>query len=687
MIKIFFVVGFILWLSTTVGNIVANKFNLDNITYKAPLGFALILFTLQLLYYPIQLFNLSSFWIHFLTFTLFSVIFIFSFTTFKLNIKQYLRFDTLWFLLYLGIFLWVLYKSALDITYADGQMYLNYIAQNIDNPNLNNFNLWTGLVGSEFVTVYLFQGYYHFAGSFILFVNSFYTYSGIGGNIDNIVISVWGLGTLYAVISGLLIIDMANYIKTKNDYIKHIAIFFSIFYVNFYYWKTAFAFYGNTWRSLFMAMMIYYFYRLVKENNPNYRYLIAIIFGASLAASSSSLFIGFSILLGIAYYYYSVENSKAFQDTSIIGLPMVMFVLAVVYKDHIKVLPYLLILTIVYYSTFKIKQVEKYITYFNKFISKYHKIIFLVIIPFIAIVYSFIHMFYLEPDYIWSLRHYFNNHANYDMVKNYFFMYSNNVDNIVTSLRWAGLLIVVLIYRNDNGNKYLLRHFLLLAVFFLNPLTTSFISKMFASNVYYRAFESLFNVFTEMLLIVSIFNYFWSRKFIRYLLTGLVLFVVLFSHYDSLFNKSGLSQYGLFIREGETIDPIYKLKPLEIEAIRAFKNIVKENVDNEQITIVSHADGLRTFIPEIYVVFTARQHWSSWDRIDQDFYQVAMNWHGWEVRNENIDYSKSCEYLVKYDIDYVINEVWYNFEFNNAIEQCTYVLFENYEYKVRKVIK
>jgi len=687
-IKIFFIVGLIIWLSTTMGNLLVEKFNLSNITYKAPIGFAAILFVLQIFYYPIQLFNLPSIWIHSVTFIFFAILFIISFKYLLFNIKQYIRRDTLWLIAYLVLFIYVLYKSALDLTFADGQMYLNYIAQNIDNSSLNNFNLWTGLEGSEFVTVYLFQGYYHFAGSLTLLVNSLHTYLGIGSIIDNIVICVWGLGSLYAVISGLLIIDMASYIKTKNIYIKNITIIFSLFYINFYYWKTAFSFYGNTWRSLFMAMMIYYFYRLVKDNNSSYKYIIGMIFGASLAASSSSLFIGFSILLGIAYYYFSERNIKAFQDTSIIGIPMVLFVLAVTYKDHFDVFIILLPITVLYYGLFKLVLFEKYLTIFNQFIIKNHQIIFLIFIPSIAIIYSFVHMFYIEPDYIWSIKHYFNNHANYDMVKNYFFMYSNSVDNLANVIRWLGLIIFVVYYRKDRANKYLIKHFLLLAMFFLNPLTTSFISKMFASNVYYRAFESLFNVFTEMLLLTTLLNYFWSKKIIRLVIICSVLFIVLFSHYDSLVNKNGLSQYGNYIKIGESINPIFKIKPLELEIIRAFKNEIENTeVSEGQITIVSHADGVRTFTPHVYQVFTPRQHWSAWDRIDQDFYQVAMNWHGWEDRNEYIDYSKSCEYLVKYDIDYVINEVWLNYDFNSSIDQCTIILFENYDYKLRKVIK
>ena len=194
MIKILLIVGFVIWVSTTIGIIIKDRFNLKEMRFTAPIGFAVLLSILQLFYYPIQLFNLNSFYVHFISFSVFAIVSIISFFYFERVIKQYLNWGFIWVLLSLGLFLIVFYNSSLDLGFADGQMYLNYIAQNISIDQLNNFNLWTGLLGEEFVTVYLFQGYYHFAGSFILMVNSFYTLFGIGSNINNIVIITWGLG-------------------------------------------------------------------------------------------------------------------------------------------------------------------------------------------------------------------------------------------------------------------------------------------------------------------------------------------------------------------------------------------------------------------------------------------------------------------------------------------------------------
>lgn len=687
MLKVFFVVGITLIVSTSFGILLTRVLKLREKGFTAPLGFAALLFTLQIFYYPIQLFNLSSLYIHIISSIVFIGLFAYAIYEFKSIFKQFWTIQTTWIIFSVLAFVFVFYNVSISISRADGQMYLNYIAQNIDNNQLNNFNLWTGLVGEEFVTIYLFQGYYHFAGFLVKFVNVLSTVIGIGSKIDTLVVSLWGLGTIYSLISSMFIINVINYFKYRNHWIPRILAIFTLFFTNFYYWKVSFSFYGNTWRSLFMAMFMYYLYRMVKEDNRKYIVITGIIFGASIAASSSSLFIGFSILLGFAFYLFKSNSKTAFEDLSYIGFPMVLFVLAIVYKDNFKIFIVLLMVTLIYYCFHNIKIVKPIIKIFNELISKHSNMIFIVILPLIAIIYSFADMT-IHPEYPWNLFHYFNDHAAYDMVKNYLFLHSDWVDNSLNLLRWISIIVLFFKYRNDKSNNYLLHHFLLLAVFFLNPLTTSFISKMFASNVYYRAYESLFNVFTETFLFGLLLNTFWDKRIFKSLIILLLLTAVVFSHYSSFVLKDKGSLYGYYINDGENVLPLYKIKNSELDVIRAFEQ-ESENFEtsNRQITVVSHVDGLRTFLPNVYQVFTARQYWSSWDRIDQDFYQVARMWYGWEEKLNNIDYSKTCIYLKKYKIDYVLNEIWENSEFDIALNDCSEILYENYEYRLRKVAR
>ena len=102
MLKILLIVGFVIWVSTTIGIIIKDRFNLKEMRFTAPIGFAVLLSILQLFYYPIQLFNLNSFYVHFISFSVFAIVSIISFFYFERVIKQYLNWGFIWVLLSLG---------------------------------------------------------------------------------------------------------------------------------------------------------------------------------------------------------------------------------------------------------------------------------------------------------------------------------------------------------------------------------------------------------------------------------------------------------------------------------------------------------------------------------------------------------------------------------------------------------
>lgn len=686
MFKVLFVVGLTVFISTAYGYLIREFFQLKKEQFSAPLGFAALLLTLQLLYYPAQLFNLPSLYIHITSSFVYIVLSIYGLIKIKEIIQEYLNFKILWVLVYVVLFTFVFYHMSLAIARADGQMYLNYIAQNVDIDQLNMFNLWTGKTGAEFVSVYFFQGYYHFASFWVKFVNVF-SVLGIGSNIDSIVISVWGLGILLALMSSMMIVNFVKYFKYKNPWIEYILLAFALFYTNFYYWKVAFAFYGNSWRSLFMAMLMYYLYRLIKEGNDKDKFSAAIVFGASIAASSSSLFIGFSMLYGLAFYWFKNNHKSTLQDLAFIAFPMVLYVLGLQYKDHFSMFILLTPITLIFYIGQFSKMGKDLLYKINTFFSKYYFWVFIVIIPTLAIIYSF-YSLYVDIYYPWNLTHYFNNHANYDMVKDYLFLYSSPLEIVLNFFRWFSILLLIIKYQNAKENRFVLAHFLMLAILFLNPLTTSFVSKAFASNVYYRLYESLFNAFTEIFLFGLLLNTFWEKKWIRIGISLALILNVVNMHYSSFILEKNNSDYGFYITEGKELLPLYKIKSTEYEVIKALQNELETMVvdDNHQITVVSHAETLRTYMPQVYVLFTAREYYTAGDRVNEEFYQIARLWYSWEEKPA-IDYKNTCNYVNEFYVDYVISERYVNYQFDGALNDCTIVIYENEEFNLRKVIK
>ena len=139
------------------------------------------------------------------------------------------------------------------------------------------------------------------------------------------------------------------------------------------------------------------------------------------------------------------------------------------------------------------------------FLHKYAIQIFVVGVTVLMVVGGFIY-YQINPGYEYNYRHYFENHQSYDMIKDYFFIYTGKSQNLVNIMRWIGVILLLTIKTDDKGMKFFKYLFIVLFVVFLNPLCVIAISKLFASNVYYRTFDVIFNPLTEMLFIVLIIS-------------------------------------------------------------------------------------------------------------------------------------------------------------------------------------
>ena len=175
-------------------------------------------------------------------------------------------------------------------------------------------------------------------------------------------------------------------------------------------------------------------------------------------------------------------------------LPIVIYALSLFYKDN-KVLCFILLPIVLIYYLCRDKKFIKDITdkleiYLNKYAS------FFIYGTFIILALGTIYITIALPEYEYGIKHFFNNHQNYDMIKDFFFIYTGKSQNLVNIMRWLGL---ILLFIKEKDEKFLRMMILVLFIVFLNPLVTPMIAKTIASNVYYRTFDVIFNPFTEMM--------------------------------------------------------------------------------------------------------------------------------------------------------------------------------------------
>lgn len=648
--------------------------------YAAPMGFAVLLASLQLTYYPAQLFNLPFTWIVVTS----TILLIFAlFVTVK-NIKQVFKNlfkpTTIIVLASLVIFLAVLKNCSVDMEYSDSATYLNYISFNINAPKLNLYDFTTGIRGQEWSVLYLFQGYYHFISYVCYVINLPYYVLGSSFEVANMVISIYGFGILYQVFSTMFIVNILESFHLKNRWFAFAILVFMLFYSNFSYWDISFAFYGNTFRNLFIMETLSVIYYWFKEEDEQIKYLSIFTVMAGLASSSSFLFMSFAVLYSTAaFLFHSKKFRSLFDMTTLIG-PLVFYSCAYISRSHSTLSITLFVVYLLYLVLRYKKPVRRIITRCEDFFIDHAILIFFILIPCIfALGTLYLNIFKTNGFNNYSF--YFGDFVHLDMVKDYLFIHSNWLDNILNVLRWISVIMLIATAKKKE-DLFIKDFIIIMLVFLLNPLCTSMLMNTIAGIVFYRNFFTLFNPFTEIVLFVYFYKMCEWNVIGQWVLEIALCATTVISNYAS-FHGSELGQYYVYIKNNTDLDPIYKIDPDEHEAILALRDTVREK-GLEQPVLVSQSASVLTYIPEGYQLFGPRNHY--YDSIDADFYALAKRHYDWDEK-ENLDYSQSCSYIKKYDVDYLLIQYWENSEFDSATDACTVTIYTGSKYKVKEVIK
>lgn len=671
MIKIGIAVLLVLFVSSAYGISLNKRINYKLNDFVTPVGFALLMMLLQIAYYPAMLFNLPSTYEHIVSIVVFAIGIYIGIKNIKMVIEEYNKKRSLIILASFVLFIFVFYQCYIDIAFSDSQMYLNYMSQNINTDHINLFHLWTGEIGKNWDTIYLFQGYYHFGSFLCWLVNANQYLFNVGGFVENITIQTWGLGIIYSIMSSMLIYNFVNYLKT-NKIVRWTILSFGLFYLNFFYWRVAFSYYGNTFRTIYTCALMLFLYRYFKEGRYDFKNICIIIGFAGLSFSSSYLFISFAIMYALMAYMFKNKNRNSIREMADFVLPILIYALACFYIDNMTLF-IVGIITAPLYFIFRNKSFMLNITdKIEVFLHNYGYAIFVYGVSIIFIVGGAYYYFFVNPGYEYSYAHYFNNHQNYDMIKDYFFIYTGKSQNLVNVIRWVGVVLLFTDKTKDQGKKWMKSLFLIVFLVFLNPLTVIAISKLFASNVYYRTFDIIFNPFTEMLFMYLISERF-KNKYLNYILAILVVYLLAYCHVASHINEN-TGEYGYYLHRG--VMPKYKMAYENYDVIKHFQEEIKGIEIDRQLRVISHAEGLRTFEPNVHQIFTAREYYYPMERINNEFYDIARNHYPWESYYET-DFSVACEYIDRFDIDYVIVEWWQNWDFDIEISKCGDLVYYN----------
>lgn len=682
---VLFVLVFMI-ICTAIGIETTKFINVKENKFSTVTGFVVFFCALQILYYPAQIFNLSFVYIIVVSILLLLIGLYFVVDNFSEVKKELFKKQTLIVILSVIIFSLVSSQTFIDIEFSDAATYLNYIVQNINATKLNMFNPVTGLKGHEWDIYYLYQGWYHFGSFLCWLINANVYILNIGSYVANITVSIWGLGLIYSFISSFFIVNLLEYFEFKDKWFKYVLGFYLLFYANFYYWKIAFSFYGNTFRALLGAVLIFWIYRWFKEKNEEIKYLFPIIITAGLSFTSSYLFVSFVIMFSLAVYLFMIEKEKIIFDMFTFVLPIAAYGVIMFGKVYPVILVGGLLFLGVIYIGRLFKPIRRSMYFLDDFFIKHIKVITFIIFPiFLGIVSLYLN--FMTEGFVANYAHFFEDHQKYDMIKDYYFIYSNILDNIFNIIRWVGLVLIVLNSKNIE-DKFIRILLLITLLIFLNPLFTSTIAFSITGIVYYRLIEVVFNPFTEIMMFMAVYKFLdWNKLGKIILNITIVVVVILGNMFSFMEYKDGL--YSFYITGGKQTTPYEKISQNEIQAIAELSKLVKEdNYDKWQIVVISQTSALRTYMPNIYQIFTSRDNYYVETRLNETFYHIARRHYPWINDGIVPQYELTCTFLQEnYGIDYVLLEYWENSEFDKSSDPCTVTYFTGSHYKVKKVVK
>lgn len=627
--------------SVLLGRIIIRLFKLNlPVSLYFPIGLFTVLGIGNILVYPIIYFQLAKWWLYLFYIVLLCLPFITLFRFKSIQRKYLLYFSLLIF--YVLLMAYFSSRNALGEISFDTVHYLSLVQENsiesffnlsyVDNGNIKNF----------INPIDDYQSYYYFASMFVWLVETLL--QKIGSTILPLTtgVYIWIFSCLLYALNFSLVYSVLDYLKLKSRLLTlGIGIFVLLFIGNIYYYNN-FAFYGNSFRTTIVSFIMFLIYRQLNEKLQlsSYSILIMLMSSALIGASSSGYFIG---LFGL-YAFVAVINEQKqlignYRALIFLTLPTVLFVIF----NFNQFIVHLLFITIFAYISFVLNDLVQNRT-LNLVLFWIIRLLVFAIIPLFI---WFISFQLLRGGYQ-DLSYFFREFSTGDMIWDYF-TFRSWVHVIVNTLYLTGLVSFILL------GKSIYRWILLVIILtFINPVSIMLVHRYFAGLVTYRSFEIVFNHFSIILFLSSLYYVFKKIKKGRFYSVAILVIscVLTYNQVTTYYNP-------LFI-PSENMNSWEKLTQDEVDTFK----FLKTKIYTEQLyrpTVVSQIHSIKGFVPNIIVPITFNQmrtidRYSNSANAPTPLHNIFVyrEYSAQQIYNTEPDYRNTCKYLADAKVDFVI---------------------------------
>ena len=638
----------------------------DNHYFASPLGLVILLGLLQIVYYPIQLYNLPTKYIYLSTFGLFGVIGILSLFKFKKLIKfikglKRLYKEILFGLLMFGVFCFIYYYVIFPTRTDDLYFYFPYILEKVKSVNLT----------ATMYGQYDFQGFYDFIAMWVWVYQKLVS-AGLAVEILPVAVVSWVISIVLFWGLSFTIVDTMCFVRDKisKKWISFSVSFIVFIYTIGAYWYLQTPYLGNSFRRISIVIILFLILSLLEEFNYKKFIILEISFISIISQTSTGLFFVIFILYAMLFYYAS-KNEKGYL-TKIVLLsigPMFFASCFVVYV--------MLFVNYLYgvYALVVLFKLDKYIEWF---LNKTWRVL-MIIVPLFFGIWTRLPSFVMPTfniSYFDIQPNFFDRHA-FEGIENLFEFGFNSIPEVITSLFCIFVWICFIYYlfkniKEDRPEDFLSFHIITMFVTFFNPWVITFVMTYMTNVVYFRIYDLFFNILTIILIMSYCFDSLNKQKAI----IAIILMFILFT------NEVPKNQTWMLMGfKEETYNPLYHLKQLEIDVLSKFEKEIL-NGRSETTIIASQIYSSEAFTnaniknvkDNLYKYGDDPSEEAEFQRI---FYRQQP---GLEVVKG--DYLKACELAQKRNVEFVIIEAQFNPDLEDGIGYCGQKVLEVENYRI-----
>ncbi|MBW9212261.1 MULTISPECIES: hypothetical protein [Terrabacteria group] len=336
-----------------------------------------------------------------------------------------------------------------------------------------------------------------------------------------IVMSLWFLGSLT--------FNIVDSFHLKNPWFCFCVLLAGIFFSSFRSHQLIQLGSMNYWRMLLASYLLFVLYRLFSEKEEVVHVsFIPMTILAGLFVSDGFVLISVELLLAYFIFCLSRKEIRILYCLIFLNFPLVLYFAS--YLGQKNVFAFLLV-AIGYGFLLKIRDNQKVYVYLidaEMFFLDYYKMIFFVICPIILVLVTLFLRFAMPDNFI--TYHSFLNYIKAQPVNYYFFIRSNWLEIILSTIRWIGVIIFLWQSHKREEDRWVRTLLVMMVLWFVNPLTMGLLVKMSGLNALTLGFEILFNPLTDLLSFIAIYEMFQWTVIGQWVLELVLVLATLFGH-------------------------------------------------------------------------------------------------------------------------------------------------------------